>query len=154
MKRYFIIVISIFLIAVNGNAQWRVYSYPADELKGLPAYKSYVYYHGEDYFQYDTLVTSVRIYIDEDIFNYDDDNQISVLIGYYEGDTLVEKEFADFFVSTGNANTAVYVSYGEYNPVAKKIITHLTSKGAVRLIAHSYGGRDYDIKVPMRVSKK
>lgn len=150
MKRFILIVISLVCMAYSASAQWQKANFPADELKGTEAYTAYIFYDSDsDFMCYWSNDVSIKIGAGRGIFDYSD-HHVRVIIGFYEGDTLLEKETATFYVPDGDSDTAYTSSYGGGKQLAEKIINHLNTKGDVRFIAPKYSGSDFDLVVKKR----
>ena len=156
MKKFIITIILALVASISftSYAQWQTPKYyPADDLTGTNAYYSNLYVGGE----MGALVIwsnedDVKLMAGRGIFDYDD-NYVSVLVGFYEGDKLVEKVSAEFYVPNGDSNTAYTSDYKNPN-LAIKIINHLRTKGKVRFVASKYSGPDFDLTVPMNKNLK
>lgn len=156
MKK-FIITIVLALVAslsFTSYAQWSEPKYfPADELKDEGAYYA-TSYHGEDgSVIFWSNETDVKLVSKRGIFDYDD-HYVDVIVGFYEGDKLVEKVETQFYVPSGDTNTAYTSSYKKPAALGLKIILHLSNTGKVRFIAKKYSGPDFDVTVPMNKDLK
>lgn len=142
----FVLIISIAM-SFSANAQWQYFHEDADELTGKDAYDMNVFLSSnEDAFIIYSNTTYVVIQSDRGIFDYDDKKCISVLIGFYEGKTLIEKCTTKFLV-TRSGDTAFSTDMLS-SELGKKIIKHLKTKGNVRIIASKYSGSTFDITIP------
>ena len=152
MKKILICFI-LTLISISGYSQWMAPEYyPADELKGEAAYYSNVYNEtGVGMFIAWSNESTVKLVTSSGIFDYED-SYVTVLIGFYEGSTLVEKTTAKFWVPDGNSHRA-YSSFLDSN-LGKKILEHIKTKGKVRFVAPRYSGADFDLTVPMNKDLK
>lgn len=152
MKKILICFI-LTLISISGYSQWMTPEYyPADELTGEAAYYSNVYNEtGVGMFIAWSNESTVKLVTDRSIFDYKD-SYVTVLIGFYEGSTLVEKTTAKFWVPDGNSHRA-YSSFLDSN-LGKKILEHIKTKGKVRFVAPRYSGADFDLTVPMNKNLK
>ena len=92
---------------------------------------------------------TVKLVTDRGIFDYEN-GRVTVLIGFYEGSTLVEKTTAKFWVPDGNSHRA----YSPDDNLGKKILEYIKTKGKVRFIAPRYSGADFDLTVPMNKDLK
>lgn len=152
MKK-FLLLLAAILIADVASAQWLEPHYsPADELKGTEAYYSNMYRSEVGYFVSWSNETDIKIGTDRGIFDYDD-NYVTVIVGFYVGDSLEEKVTAKFYVPDGDSDTAYSSSYRSPG-LGEKIINHLKTKGKVRFIASRYSGGDFDMTVPMNKNLK
>lgn len=152
MKKFFILCLMTLVVCVNVNAQnvWEVNYHQADELKGTKGYYSnfYVDTNG-NYFVCWSNATYVKIGTSSGIFNYNSDNFVSVIVGFYKDTTLIEKKTTYFYVPDGDSSTAyLRYSYKSRN-LSNKIINHLKNVGNVRIIANKYSGANFDIVIPM-----
>lgn len=150
MKKILICFI-LTLVSISGYSQWiKPKYYPADELTGEAAYYSNVYKKtGVGMFIAWSNDPTVKLVTDRSIFDYEND-LVTVLIGFYEGSTLVEKTTANFWVPDGDSDTA----YSLDDNLGKKILEYIKTKGKVRFIAPKYSGADFDLTVPMNKDLK
>jgi len=148
------IFVFLFSVSNNANAQWQPAKfYEADELKGEDAYFSNHYVGDSGHLICWSNETDVKIITDRGIFDYDD-NYVKVVVGFYEGDKLVEKVTTKFFVPDGDSDTAYTSSYNEPKNLGWKIMQHLKTKGKVRIIAPKFSGADFDLTIPMNKDMK
>lgn len=143
----FVLIISVAMSCEN-NGQWKYYHIDKDELKGTESYDNSTYTSSNgDSFWCCSHEDYAFISLDRGIFDYDFKTQcISVIVGFYEGKTLIEKCSTEFLVLQ-KGNTAM--STDLLSPeLGKKIIKHLKTKGNVRIIASKYSGSDFDITIP------
>ena len=150
MKKSFAFIFVLIISGIMGfsaDAQSLYFHDDADELKGTKAYdvSAFMSSNGDTLFIYSDM-NNVSINAGRGIFDYDDNGCVSVLVGFYDGKTLVEKCLTKFRVSQqgDGAFTADYLEEG----IGKKIIKHLKTKGNVRIIASKYSGSDFDITIP------
>ncbi len=137
------------------NAQWTEPRYfPADELKGEGAYYANTYQGEDGYVIFWSNENSVKIVSKRGIFDYGSYHYVDVVVGFYEGDKLVEKIKTQFYVPRGDGDTAYTSSYEKPADLGLKIISHLKNTGKVRFIAGKYSGPDFDITVPMNKNLK
>lgn len=150
MKKILICFI-LTLVSISGYSQWVVPKYyPADELTGEAAYYSNAYNKtGVGKFIAWSDKSTVKLVTSSGIFDYKD-SYVTVLIGFYEGSTLVEKTTAEFWVPDGNS----YTAYSLDDNLGKKILEHIKTKGKVRFVAPRYSGADFDLTVPMNKNLK
>lgn len=150
MKKILICFI-LTLVSISGYSQWKApMYYPADELTGEAAYYSNVYNKtGVGTFIAWSNESTVKLVTDRSIFDYEND-LVTVLIGFYEGSTLVEKTTAKFWVPDGNSHRA----YSLDDNLGKKILEYIKTKGKVRFLAPRYSGADFDLTVPMNKNLK
>ena len=150
MKKILICFI-LTLVSISGYSQWLEPKYhPADELTGEAAYYSNVYNEtGVGMFIAWSNEPTVKLVTDRGIFDYEN-GRVTVLIGFYEGSTLVEKTTAKFWVPDGNSHRA----YSPDDNLGKKILEYIKTKGKVRFIAPRYSGADFDLTVPMNKDLK
>lgn len=154
MKRFiFIIVALIGFIAMSApaKAQWNKPEYfPADELTGSDEYYANLYKGDCGYFVSWTGKASggkIKVATDSGIFDYETIGGYyftDAIVGFYEGDKLVDKVVASFNVPKGDADTAYCAA-----DLALKIKIHLKTKGKVRIIISKYGGPNFDLTIPM-----
>ncbi len=146
MKRLFIIILALML-SFTASAQWTTRFHKADELKGEDSYWSNLYVSPSGYSMFVcwTNDTEVKIITREGIFDYSDD-YVRVLVGFYKGESLVEKEEAYFFVPQGDRDSAYSSSYR--NPgLGPKIKEWIKNSGNVRFVAPKFSGADFDMTV-------
>lgn len=152
MKRFvmtfFAALVAFFAVSNSAYAQkWQSLYSPADELKGEAEY--YVYYveapNGDSICLYSNE-NYIKIISGRGIFDYNS-NYVSVLVGFYEGDTLVNKVKTVFFVPDRNASVA-YTSKYKNPTLAKDVVDWLKSNGEVRIIASKYSNADFDVTAP------
>ena len=150
MKKILICFI-LTLVSISGYSQWVVPKYyPADELTGEAAYYSNAYNKtGVGKFIAWSNESTVKLVTSSGIFDYKD-SYVTVLIGFYEGSTLVEKTTAEFWVPDGDSHRA----YSLDDNLGKKILEHIKTKGKVRFVAPRYSGADFDLTVPMNKNLK
>lgn len=137
------------LLPFAANAQWAEYKTEADELKGEEASTSY-FYTAEDggMFVYFDNKDSFTVMCDKGIFDYSD-NYVKAIIGFYDGDKLVEKVEVKLYVPDGSGNMALSSDYKKPK-VGPKVIDYINNVGDVRFIIPRYGRASYDIRVPKR----
>ena len=154
MKKILICFI-LTLVSISGYSQWVVPKYyPADELTGEAAHYSNTYNKtGVGKFIAWSNESTVRLVTSSGIFDCRD-SYVTVLIGFYEGSTLVEKTTAKFWVPNGDSDTAYSSSLGRNRNLGKKILEHIKTKGKVRFVAPRYSGADFDLTVPMNKNLK
>jgi hypothetical protein len=87
-----------------------------------------------------TIGCSYGIFHPKNNFN----QHVDVTIGLYEGDTLVEKIKAVFWLGD-----TLDVAFSFRKQLNKRIIEHLKTKGDVRIYAPKYRGDNYDLRLPM-----
>lgn len=128
--------------------KWHSLFNAADELKGEKAYYTYYYESvgGDCVCCWSNEANRLKIISGRGIFDYDD-NYVSVLVGFYEGDTLVNKVVTKFYVPDGDSNHA-YTSPYKNPTLGTDIINHLRTKGKVRIVASKYSGADFDLTIP------
>ena len=150
MKKILICFI-LTLVSISGYSQWLEPEYhPADELTGEAAYYSNVYDEtGVGMFIAWSNDPTVKLVTNRGIFDYEN-GRVTVLIGFYEGSTLVEKTTAKFWVPDGNSHRA----YSPDDNLGKKILEYIKTKGKVRFVAPRYSGADFDLTVPMNKDLK
>lgn len=142
MRKFFILCLMAFVICVNANAQnvWEVDYVPVDELTSDGGYYFY-YYENEElnslFFatKHDFVVISTF----KGWFDYED-NRISVLIGYYQDGTLIEKE-TKYFIK-GNSDSAMLIG-------KSKIVNHLRNVGDIRIVTKQHNYYNFDLTIPM-----
>lgn len=147
MKKLIYILVAFIACLVssaNASAQWTEKTKPADELKGTSECVVYGYKSPDGLCVYWSDDNEFHIVTASGIFDYDN-RFVRVIIGFYEGDKLVEKRTESFYVPKGDADTAC--AFGE---LGRKIINHLENKGKVRFIASRYGRSDFDLTVSPR----
>ena len=157
MKKFitiiFATIVAMMTFSINANAQWGTPNYhKGDELKGTSAYYSNIYQGDCGYFVCWSNDTDVKIGANRGIFDYDD-NYVFVIVGFYEGDKLIEKVTTRFYVPNGDSNTA-YSSEYKTKGLGEKIINHIKNVGNVRIIASKYSGADFDLTIPMNPNIK
>lgn len=140
-------------MAISANAQWRTNFYKADELKGEEAYWSNLYIapSGRAFCCWSND-DQIKIITEKGIFDYSD-NYVKVLIGFYEGETLVEKVTSFFFVPDGDSDTAYTSAYRD-SGLGVKIKEWIKNTGSVRFIASKYSGPEFDLTVPKNAGLK
>ena len=100
MKKSFafiFVLITSGIMGFSADAQWRYFHDDADELKGTKAYdvSAFMSSNGDTLFIYSDM-NNVSINAGRGIFDYDDNGCVSVLVGFYDGKTLVEKCLTKF----------------------------------------------------------
>lgn len=142
----FVLIISIAM-SFSADAQWKYYHIDKDELKGTESFdiNSFVSDNGDKFCIFSHL-NEISINVNKGIFDYDINEYVTVLVGFYDGKTLIDKCSTKFWV-TAQGKTAFSVDYLEEG-LGKKIIKHLKTKGNVRIIASKYSGSDFDITIP------
>ena len=137
------------LLPFAANAQWVQFTSEADELRGTPATTAYIY-TAEDGGMF--VITDGKddftIVCDKGIFDYSD-NYVKALIGFYDGNKLVEKVEVMLFVADGSGNMAISSEY-QKPLVGKKVKDYINNTGDVRFVIPRYGRESYDIRVPRR----
>ena len=153
MKKILICFI-LTLVSISGYSQWMAPEYyPADELTGAAAHCINTYSEtGAGIFsaQDDSallLVSNKGIF---DYYRIYSLYAVDVLIGFYEGSTLVEKTNATFKVLNSDSRVAGCTD----DTLVKKILEYIKTKGKVRFIAPRYSGADFDLTVPMNKDLK
>lgn len=151
MKKLLLLI--AICITTVANAQWQITKMPGDELKEIEEYymNAYAGERGDAFAFASNFPSSVIILSRSGIFNYNynDSNSVKITIGFYVDDKLVDKESTKFYVlNTGNSNLAT-LNDRRTPGLGLKIITHLKTKGDVRIIADRYSGSDYDVRIPM-----
>ena len=119
MKKFitiiFATIVAMVTFSINANAQWGTPNYhKGDELKGTSAYYSNIYQGDCGYFVCWSNDTDVKIGANRGIFDYDD-NYVFVIVGFYEGDKLIEKVTTRFYVPNGDSNTAYSSEYNTFH---------------------------------------
>ena len=143
-KLIFLIALLIPMIA---SAQWESHYVAGDELKGVSEHYANIYHDAYgNYFVYWTNGNDIKISTKSGIFNYNNYHGVSAIVGFYDGDALVEKQNVTMYVPTGDSDTA----YNVEDDFGKKVIEHLNNVGAVRFIIPKYSGADFDMKIPKR----
>jgi hypothetical protein len=148
MKKFLTILtafIAILVSSITANAQWTEKQKPADELKGTSACVVYAYQSTDGLCVYWSDEDEFHIVATSGIFDYDN-HFVRVIVGFYDGDTLVEKRTESFYVPKGDSNTACV-----FGQLGRKIINHLENNGKVRFIAPRYGRSDFDLTVTPRL---
>lgn len=141
MKRVVLLLLSI-LVSVSAFAQWLEPNYHrGDELKGTEGYIEFTYVSDNGMFDY---AKHMFVICDQGSFEYDADQEVVGLIGFYRGDKLVDKTEAVFFIFTEDYNAAAI----ESDSIAKKVHSHLRSTGSVRFLIPRKNKRDFDMTVP------
>ena len=159
MKKFIVALIAIFIATISMSytamAQWQSPSYhDADELTGQSAYYANLYVGENGYFVCWSNTDDVKISTKSGIFDYNRDNYVSVIIGFYEGDKLTEKVTTKFYVPRGDSDVAICSKYNTPKDLGKKIVTHIKTKGSVRIIASKFSGSDFDLTIPMNEDMK
>lgn len=153
MKKFitiiFTAIVTMVAFSINANAQWITEYYEGDELKGTSSHYANGYFGDCGHFTCSSTNTKILIATDRGIFDYNSnrynsDHYVSVTVGFYEKNILVEKVETRFYVPNGNSDTAI-----SSKDLGEKIINHLKNVGNVRIIASKYSGADFDLTIPM-----
>ena len=157
MKKIFALILMSLAVCVNANAEWYRQHFKADELREQEAYYANAYSCSIGQFVCWSNDNRVRVECKDGIFDAER-NYVSVRVGLYKGDELVELiKYVRCWVPDGDYDHA-YIDEsfchvnGEYNRnynVGYKIIHHLKYVGVVRIIVPRYGDPDFDISIPM-----
>ena len=156
MKKFIITIILALVASLSftANAQWSEPKYfPADELRGEEAYYANTFAGEDGAVIIWSNETDVKLVTRQGIFDYHD-NYVNVIVGFYEGDKLVEKVTTKFYAPDGDSDTAYTSSIKEPLGLGLKIILHLHNNGKVRFIASKYSGADFDLTVSMNRNLK
>jgi hypothetical protein len=147
MKKAFILTVLLLCVSTFANAQkWNISKTAGDPLKGTTdafAYRC----GGNNYFYCYSDTHIIKIGCSKAIFNPRPstfNRYVDVTIGFYVGETLVDKVKAMF-----DLNDRLDAAYCFRRGLNKKIITHLKTKGHIRILASTYSGDDYDLRLPM-----
>jgi len=154
MKKFFrfvfvTLVTIVSMYNVSFGQVWKSTYHEADELKDEDAYYSNLFVDNKgDAFVSWSNTNDVKVVSNRGIFDYDRYNFVKGIVGFYENGQLMEKVSVNFYVPKGDANNA-YTSDIIDKTIGKKIITHLKTKGNVRIILSKYSGADFDLMIPM-----
>lgn len=153
MKKFIMFVVATLVAMVSMSnfamAQWFPPTHhQADELTGTSEYYSNLYEGDSGYFVCWSNDNNVKIVAKRGIFDYNDD-YVNVIVGFYEGENLIEKVETKFYVPQNESNTAYTSDYKSPKGLGYKIKNHIKTKGDVRIIASKYSGIDFDLTVPM-----
>ena len=154
MKRVILtaIFIAIFFTS-NAFAQWSITYHEGDPLKETEACYANTYTCQEgNAFTCQTGTDIIRIYTHEGIFNTYN-GSVNMIIGFYQGDKLIEKKEVWFYVPNDQPNCAYSNPYKQ-KKISRRIKEHLKSIGNVRILASRYGDPDLDIIIPMNTEIK
>jgi hypothetical protein len=148
MKRLLILTLLFLGVCASANAQkWNVSKTAGDPLKGTSDAFAYRCARRSNYFYCYSDSHIIKIGCSNAIFDPHPTtyiNYLDVTIGFYVGDTLVDKVKVMFSLNSG-----FDAAYCYRKGLNKRIITHLKTKGTVRIIAPTYSGDDYDLMLPM-----
>lgn len=148
MKRLFLLVFLLLNVCTFANAQkWRIYATKGDALKGTADVIVNRTGRGGNYFICWSDSHIIKIGCSDGIFNTRSTTMlryVDVTIGFYKGETLVDKVKVMFSV-----NDSYNAAYCYRRGLNRRIIEHIKTKGDVRLFAPKYTGDDYDVKLPM-----
>lgn len=145
MKKIMAILVAL-LVGMTAVAQngWVSSYHEPDELKGTEEYFIYLYQDAEYSAFYRSGNDVFCIGVKNGIFDYDSDESVSVLVGFYKDNTLQEKMKVAFdCLSTG---TSMGIGFG----VGQKIIDWLENGGDIRIIAPRFRRGDMDVTIPHR----
>ena len=160
MKKLFTLLLLLSTLVVN--AQWFTNYHEADALKELESYTAYVYVDSKvgSFIFWDNTNDQFRLINKCGMFNVSCDIMpfgyiqygASVLIGFYnENDSLQSKEVMWLEAKEDDFKTLETVKWnkpiGQKRKV-KKILKWLETDGNyIRIIADTYGGKDFDLIV-------
>lgn len=160
MKRLIILFVFALLMGMSINAQqWTITKNNGDELKGTPAYTSYIWMEDNGAFAYkDTDDTLFLVSTKDGIFNSNGQRgrkgrPVTVgLVGFYTPtDSLIEKMELTYEINEGSQSVYPnqYTSKGGNNyKRSRKIIDFIKNgNGYVRFIIPRYAKNDLELKV-------
>lgn len=138
----FLFLVLLSISSISSYAEWKVVK--SDNIND--DYNLNVFYTEEGYFMCG-FNNDIFIKTYNSIFDFDDDNNISALISLYENDRVIENLTINFFVSD-IADGAISLNRGNEDNI-NKIMTHIKTKGNVRIVINRYRYSSFDVTIPM-----
>ena len=159
MKRFFSIIIMLLSIVFSSNAQWRINHVKGDELKGTKDhYMNSFTAKNDDAIIIQSDNSNIALYSDNGVFDISLNDDIDVIIGFYENGKLTKKTQTKFHSSMNYLDYAILHGNYDENKIGKQIINHIRYKGDVRIIASKFHDSDFDVRMTknpnIRVSSK